>query len=60
MSALIPLDDIPIASVDLSGNEEAYVVDAIRLSVESSTGKYVDEFERAFATLCDFYRCWSV
>ncbi len=40
---------IPVASVDLSGNEEAYVVDAIRSTWISSTGAYVNRFEREFA-----------
>lgn len=36
---------------DLSGNEEAYVVDAIRSTWVSSSGKYVDRFESEFACL---------
>lgn len=44
--------NIPVASVDLSGNEEKYVVDAIRSSWISSTGSYVNQFERRFAELC--------
>ena len=40
---------IPVASVDLSGNEEAYVVDAIRSTWISSTGAYINRFEREFA-----------
>src|SRR6187200_2458485 len=43
---------IPVASTDLSGNEEAYVVDAIRSTWISSTGKYVDRFEREWAARC--------
>ncbi|MHB1132146.1 MAG: DegT/DnrJ/EryC1/StrS family aminotransferase [Chloroflexota bacterium] len=43
---------IPVAAPDLSGNEEAYVTDAIRSSWISSTGAYVDRFERDFAELC--------
>lgn len=43
---------IPVANSDLSGNEEKYVVDAIRSSWVSSTGKYLDRFEREFAELC--------
>jgi perosamine synthetase len=41
-----------VATPDLGGNEEAYVVDAIRSSWISSTGPYVDRFERTFAELC--------
>jgi perosamine synthetase len=44
---------IPVGQPDLSGNEEKYVVDAIRTSWISSTGPYIDRFEREFATVCD-------
>ena len=40
---------VPVATVDLSGNEEAYVVDALRSSWIGSTGPYVARFEREFA-----------
>jgi perosamine synthetase len=43
---------IPVASSDVSGNEEAYVVDAVRSTWISSSGKYVERFEREFAELC--------
>ena len=43
---------IPVAAPDLTGNEERYVVDAIRSSWISSTGPYVERFEREFAALC--------
>ncbi len=43
---------IPLATPDLSGNEEKYVTEAIRSSWISSTGKFVDRFEREFAELC--------
>jgi perosamine synthetase len=43
---------LPVAAPDLSGNEERYVVDAIRSSWISSTGPYVDRFEREFAEFC--------
>lgn len=43
---------IPVASTDLSGNEEAYVVEAIRSSWISSTGTYVGRFEKEFAARC--------
>ncbi len=43
---------IPLAEPDLSGNEEAYVTDAIRSGWISSTGKYVDRFEATFAQFC--------
>lgn len=44
---------IPIAAPDLGGDEERYVLDAIRSSWISSTGKYVRQFEREFAQLCN-------
>lgn len=46
------LSRIPVASTDLTGNEEAYAVDAIRSSWISSSGKYLDRFESEFAPLC--------
>lgn len=44
--------DIPVAVPDLSGNEEAYVVEAIRSSWISSTGPFIERFEADFAKLC--------
>lgn len=43
---------IPVAAPDLGGNEEAYVVEAIRSSWISSTGRFVQRFESEFAKLC--------
>ena len=43
---------IPVAMPDLSGNEEKYVVDAIRSTWISSTGTYIQQFEDEFADLC--------
>ncbi len=43
---------IPVANSDVSGNEEKYVVDAIRSTWISSSGTYVTRFEREFAELC--------
>jgi perosamine synthetase len=43
---------IPVAVPDLSGNEEKYVLDAIRSTWISSTGPYVQRFEKEFAQLC--------
>jgi len=43
---------IPVASPVLIGNEKAYVLDCIESSWISSCGKYVEEFERAFADFC--------
>ena len=43
---------IPVAAPDLSGNEEAYASEAIRSSWISSTGPFVERFEREFAAAC--------
>jgi len=40
---------IPVAAPDLTGKEEEYCVNAIRSSWISSTGAYIDCFERDFA-----------
>ena len=40
---------IPVAAPDLSGNEEAYVVEAVRSGWVSSTGAFLERFEREFA-----------
>ncbi len=46
------MDRIPVAAPDLAGNEEKYVVEAIRSSWISSTGPFVSRFEKDFAALC--------
>ena len=51
---------IPLAYPDLSGNEEKYVVDAIRSSWISSTGPYVTRFEAEFAQMCGTRHAISV
>ena len=51
---------IPTAMPDLSGNEEAYVSEAIRSSWISSTGPFVERFEREFAQLCGVKTALSV
>lgn len=43
---------IYVAAPDLTGNEEAYVVEALRSTWISSTGKYVQRFETEWAELC--------
>jgi perosamine synthetase len=43
---------IPVSAPDLVGNEERYVTDAIRSSWISSTGVYIEKFEREFAEAC--------
>ena len=42
---------IPVARPELGGNEEAYVLEALRSSWISSTGTFVERFEREFAQL---------
>lgn len=44
---------IPLAMPDLSELEERYALDAIKSTWISSTGKYVDLFEKKFAELCE-------
>lgn len=44
--------EIPIASPDLTGNEEKYVCDAVRSTWISSSGAYLARFEKEFAALC--------
>ena len=43
---------IPVAAPDLAGNEKRYVLEALRSSWISSTGPFVERFEREFAELC--------
>jgi perosamine synthetase len=43
---------IPVAIPDLGGNEEKYVCEAIRSTWISSTGPFIERFEKEFATLC--------
>jgi perosamine synthetase len=44
---------LPVAAPDLNGNEEKYVLDALRSSWISSTGPYLARFEEEFAELCE-------
>jgi perosamine synthetase len=52
--------EIPVARPDLGGNEEKYVVDALRTSWISSTGPYVNRFEKEFAELCGVHSAIAV
>ncbi len=54
------LHEIPISKPDLSGNEEAYVVEAVRSTWISSTGKFVTRFEEEFAQVCGASSALSV
>lgn len=47
-----PPDFIPIYEPDLSGNEEAYVLDAVRSGWISYLGTYCDRFAQDFADFC--------
>jgi perosamine synthetase len=51
---------IPIAAPDLGKTEEMYVVEAVRSSWISSSGKFVDQFEAMFAEACDAKSAVSV
>lgn len=44
---------IPVCEPDLSGRELEYVTEAIRTNWISSAGRYIPEFEQAFAAACD-------
>lgn len=43
---------LPVADVDLGGNESAYVAEAVETGWVSSTGPYVERLEAAFAEYC--------
>ena len=43
---------IPVATTDLSGNEERYVIEAVRSGWISSIGSFLSRFEEEFATAC--------
>ena len=43
---------IPVAAPSLDGNEKAYVMDCLESTWISSTGKYIERFEAAFAEFC--------
>jgi perosamine synthetase len=43
---------IALAAPDLCGNEEAYVLEALRSTWISSTGPFVERFEHEFAAMC--------
>jgi len=43
---------IPVAAPALAGNEKTYVMDCLQSNWISSSGKYVEQFESAFAEFC--------
>lgn len=51
---------IALSIPDLRGNEENYVVEALRSTWISSTGRYVNEFERMFAEIAGTQQAISV
>jgi perosamine synthetase len=51
---------IPVASVDLSGNEERYAVEAIRSTWISSAGTFLQRFESEFAQACEVRHALAV
>jgi perosamine synthetase len=51
-SAIMTERFIPVNNPMLTGNEKAYVMDCLESSWISSTGKYVELFESAFADFC--------
>jgi perosamine synthetase len=44
---------IPVCEPLLAGNEAKYINNAVKTGWISSSGKYVNEFERSFAAYCD-------
>ena len=44
---------IPVNNPIMDGNERAYVMDCLDSSWISSSGKYIDQFEEAFARFCN-------
>jgi perosamine synthetase len=48
----MPSPNIPVSMPDLSGNEQAYAAEAVASSWISSTGPFLDRFEREFAEAC--------
>ena len=46
------MDRIYVAEPHLGGNEKKYVLDCLESNWISSNGKYITEFERAFADFC--------
>jgi perosamine synthetase len=43
------MEAVPVSAVDLNGNEERYVIEAMRSTWISSSGKFVARFEKDFA-----------
>jgi perosamine synthetase len=43
---------MPVAAPMLVGNEKAYVADCLESTWVSSTGQYIERFEKSFADFC--------
>ncbi|MCI0612103.1 aminotransferase class I/II-fold pyridoxal phosphate-dependent enzyme, partial [bacterium] len=43
---------IPVSAPVLNGNERKYVLDCLDTTWISSNGKYIERFEKAFASFC--------
>jgi perosamine synthetase len=53
-------DFYPVAETVLDGNEKKYVLDCLDTGWISGSGRYVDDFEREFATFCGVEHAVSV
>lgn len=51
---------IPVAIPDLSGNEERYVLEAVQSTWISSSGAFLDRFEKEFSAACQTKHCLAV
>lgn len=51
---------IPVCEPFLAGNEKKYVVEALDTNWISSRGKFIDQFEKAFADFCEVKYATSV
>jgi len=51
---------IPVAIPDLSGNEERYVLEAVKSTWISSSGAFLNRFEKEFAAACQTKHCLAV
>ena len=56
----IPQIEIPVAHPDLSGKELEYVAEVVKSTWISSSGTFLDKFERMFAEICGAQSALSV
>lgn len=59
-SAGYDMDWVPVSRPDLSGSELKYVTEAVSSSWISSSGEFLDRFEREFATTCQVSHALAV